>query len=88
MLDCSSLVEFVSGFALMPFFYIFFLLHQFFLNYFMCRFRAMLYPCPESQSERREMALGVMTRIEDFKAVREQFLSHLYGCAHSVCGDA
>ncbi|XP_071821713.1 V-type proton ATPase 116 kDa subunit a 1-like isoform X2 [Apostichopus japonicus] len=39
-------------------------------------FRAMLYPCPESQSERREMALGVMTRIEDFKAVLVQTDEH------------
>lgn len=34
------------------------------------RFRATLYPCPESQGERKEMALGVNTRIEDLQAVR------------------
>ncbi|VDP07354.1 unnamed protein product [Soboliphyme baturini] len=34
-------------------------------------FRATLYPCPETSQERREMALGVMTRIEDLKTVGE-----------------
>jgi len=33
------------------------------------RFRATLYPCPETQGERREMSLGVMTRIEDLNTV-------------------
>ena len=33
------------------------------------RFRATLYPCPETQAERREMAIGVMTRIEDLNTV-------------------
>ena len=33
------------------------------------RFRATLYPCPETPSERREMAIGVMTRIEDLNTV-------------------
>ncbi|GBP50419.1 Probable V-type proton ATPase 116 kDa subunit a [Eumeta japonica] len=28
-------------------------------------FRATLYPCPEAPADRREMAMGVMTRIED-----------------------
>lgn len=32
-------------------------------------FRATLYPCPESPSDRREMAMGVMTRIEDLNTV-------------------
>ncbi|KAJ8038580.1 hypothetical protein HOLleu_16043 [Holothuria leucospilota] len=39
-------------------------------------FRAMLYPCPETQSGRREMALGVMTRIEDFQTVLSQTEDH------------
>ena len=30
-------------------------------------FRATLYPCPETPAERREMAIGVMTRIEDLQ---------------------
>lgn len=34
------------------------------------RFRATLYPCPETPAERREMAIGVMTRIEDLNTVR------------------
>ncbi|KAG8138273.1 hypothetical protein E2320_004175 [Naja naja] len=32
---------------------------------FFIRFRATVYPCPESAAERREMAAGVNTRIED-----------------------
>ena len=40
-----------------------------FINICHYRFHATLYPCPEMQSERREMAMGVMTRIEDLQAV-------------------
>lgn len=32
-------------------------------------FRATLYPCPETPADRREMAMGVMTRIEDLNTV-------------------
>lgn len=32
-------------------------------------FRATLYPCPETPNDRREMAIGVMTRIEDLNTV-------------------
>ena len=32
-------------------------------------FRATVYPCPETQTERREMKMGVMTRIEDLNTV-------------------
>lgn len=32
-------------------------------------FHATIYPCPESSSERREMAMEVMTRIEDLNTV-------------------
>lgn len=32
-------------------------------------FRATLYPCPDSPHERREMCIGVMTRIEDLNTV-------------------
>lgn len=32
-------------------------------------FRATLYPCPETPTDRREMAMGVMTRIEDLNTV-------------------
>ncbi|XP_072034787.1 V-type proton ATPase 116 kDa subunit a 1-like isoform X2 [Amphiura filiformis] len=39
-------------------------------------FRATLYPCPETQAERREMAIGVMTRIEDLQAVLGQTEEH------------
>ena len=38
-------------------------------KWFIDRFRATLYPCPESPAERREMAIGVMTRIEDLQTV-------------------
>lgn len=34
------------------------------------RFRASLYPCPETAAERREVAIGVETRIEDLQNVR------------------
>ena len=37
-------------------------------------FRATLYPCPDTAAERREMAIGVNTRIEDL-----QHVSTLYG---------
>jgi len=39
-------------------------------------FRATLYPCPESPAERREMAMGVMTRIEDLNTVLGQTTDH------------
>ncbi|XP_050407626.1 V-type proton ATPase 116 kDa subunit a 1 isoform X2 [Patella vulgata] len=39
-------------------------------------FRATLYPCPETPSERREMSLGVMTRIEDLNTVLGQTGDH------------
>lgn len=34
------------------------------------RFRASLYPCPETPQERKEMAAGVNTRIDDLQMVR------------------
>jgi len=39
-------------------------------------FRATLYPCPETAPERREMSLGVMTRIEDLNTVLSQTQDH------------
>ncbi|XP_029455627.1 V-type proton ATPase 116 kDa subunit a [Rhinatrema bivittatum] len=39
-------------------------------------FRATVYPCPESATERREMAAGVNTRIEDLNTVITQTESH------------
>ncbi|XP_052826567.1 V-type proton ATPase 116 kDa subunit a 1 isoform X2 [Octopus bimaculoides] len=39
-------------------------------------FRATLYPCPETQAERREMAMGVITRIEDLNTVLGQTQDH------------
>ncbi|XP_014258962.1 V-type proton ATPase 116 kDa subunit a isoform X2 [Cimex lectularius] len=39
-------------------------------------FRATLYPCPEAPADRREMALGVMTRIEDLNTVLSQTQDH------------
>ncbi|KAM9173569.1 V-type proton ATPase 116 kDa subunit a 4 [Pangshura tecta] len=39
-------------------------------------FRATVYTCPESAAERREMANGVNTRIEDLNAVITQTESH------------
>lgn len=37
-------------------------------------FRATLYPCPETPADRREMAMGVMTRIEDLNTVSVDLL--------------
>ncbi|KAK7583962.1 hypothetical protein V9T40_004925 [Parthenolecanium corni] len=39
-------------------------------------FRATLYPCPETPTDRREMAMGVMTRIEDLNTVLGQTQDH------------
>uniref|UniRef100_A0A6E8VHK2 V-type proton ATPase subunit a n=1 Tax=Anopheles coluzzii TaxID=1518534 RepID=A0A6E8VHK2_ANOCL len=39
-------------------------------------FRATLYPCPEAPTDRREMAMGVMTRIEDLHTVLGQTQDH------------
>ncbi|XP_067928179.1 V-type proton ATPase 116 kDa subunit a 1-like [Watersipora subatra] len=39
-------------------------------------FRATLYPCPESPTERRDMSLGVMTRIEDLNTILGQTNDH------------
>ncbi|XP_061494806.1 V-type proton ATPase 116 kDa subunit a 4 isoform X1 [Rhineura floridana] len=42
-------------------------------------FRATVYPCPESAGERREIAAGVNTRIEDLNTVITQTESHRQG---------
>ena len=39
------------------------------MNSYLCSYRATLYPCPESAAERREMTMGVSTRIEDLRTV-------------------
>ena len=38
-------------------------------------FKATIYPCPETANERREMGLGVMTRLDELKTVLDQSLS-------------
>ena len=43
---------------------------------FFYSFRATLYPCPETSEERREMAVGLMTRIEDLNTVLNQTQDH------------
>ncbi|KAM4748523.1 V-type proton ATPase 116 kDa subunit a 4 [Rhinophrynus dorsalis] len=52
-------------------------------------FKATVYPCPESASERRDMAADVNTRIEDLNTVITQTESHrqrvLAEAAQSVC---
>ncbi|XP_053574917.1 V-type proton ATPase 116 kDa subunit a 4 [Bombina bombina] len=52
-------------------------------------FKATVYPCPESASERREMAVDVNTRIEDLNTVITQTDSHhqrvLLEAAHIIC---
>ena len=42
----------------------------------MFRFRANIYPCPENPHERRELAMGVMTRLEDLTVVLSQTQDH------------
>ncbi|CAF1330745.1 unnamed protein product [Rotaria magnacalcarata] len=39
-------------------------------------FRANIYPCPENPHERRELAMGVMTRLEDLTIVLSQTQDH------------
>ena len=39
-------------------------------------FRATLYPCPDVASDRREMAVGVMQRLEDLNTVISQTNDH------------
>lgn len=39
-------------------------------------FRATLYPCPDTPTERREMSVGVLTRIEDLNTVLRQTQDH------------
>ena len=39
-------------------------------------FRANIYPCPENPFERRELAMGVMTRLEDLTVVLHQTQDH------------
>ena len=39
-------------------------------------FRATIYPCPENPVERRELAMGVMTRLEDLNVVLHQTQDH------------
>jgi len=41
-------------------------------------FRGTLYPCPEAPTDRREMAMGVMTRIEDLNTVRTPLTIDLF----------
>jgi len=38
-------------------------------------FKATVYPCPETAQERREMGLGVMTRLEELRTVLDQSLN-------------
>ncbi|CAF0821282.1 unnamed protein product [Rotaria sordida] len=39
-------------------------------------FRANIYPCPENPHERRELAMGVMTRLDDLTVVLSQTQDH------------
>lgn len=48
------------------------------------RFRASLYPCPETPQERKEMASGVNTRIDDLQMVK-QIGSMLFVCLIDSC---
>jgi hypothetical protein len=56
------------------------------MYYFPTRFRATLYPCPETAPERREMAIGVMTRIEDLNTVSSHLLYHcIFSNGNPLC---
>ena len=44
--------------------------------FFSRSFRANVYPCPENPHERRELAMGVMTRLEDLTVVLSQTQEH------------
>ncbi|CAF3434335.1 unnamed protein product [Rotaria socialis] len=39
-------------------------------------FRANIYPCPENSNDRRELAMGVMTRLEDLNVILRQTHDH------------
>ena len=43
-----------------------------------CRFKATLYPCPDSSDERREMALGVLARLSDLETVSSNILAAIF----------
>ena len=47
-----------------------------FFGCFATRFRATLYPCPDSPAERREMLSGVIGRISDIEVVLQQTAQH------------
>lgn len=50
-------------------------------------FRATLYQCPETATERREMAVGIQTRIEDLNTVLSQSLDHRHRVLVSIADD-
>ena len=45
-------------------------------GFFIFRCRATLYPCPDNVEERREMIIGVSSRIDDLNMVMNQTLDH------------
>ena len=49
-----------------------------------CSFRATLYPCPDSGEERRNMAGGIGTRLEDLNTVSQMLLFSLQELPASV----
>jgi len=50
-------------------------------------FKASLYPCPETPAERREMAVGVMTRIEDVQTVLNQTQDHRHRLLQNIASN-
>lgn len=50
-------------------------------------FKASLYPCPETVSERQEMAVGVMTRIEDVQIVLNQTQDHRHRLLQTIASN-
>lgn len=47
-------------------------------------FHATIYPCPETKAQRRELAMGVMTRIEDLNTVLSQTETHRFAVLSAI----
>ncbi|KAK3857278.1 hypothetical protein Pcinc_036459 [Petrolisthes cinctipes] len=50
-------------------------------------FRATMYPCPEAPADRREMAMGVKTRLDDLNTVLSQTQDHRHRVLVSAARD-
>ncbi len=50
--------------------------------YFSVRYKATLYPCPDSPEERQQVAVGVISRLQDLETV-SILLQHVIMCSGS-----